>query len=65
VNWIGGGRRFEAGERIHTENSYKYRKSGAVGLLEQAGFAAAGVWTDARGWFAVIHARAIPPGAMH
>jgi dimethylhistidine N-methyltransferase len=65
VTWRGGGRRFEAGERIHTENSYKYRPAAAVGLLEQAGFAAAGVWTDERGWFAVIHARAIPPGAMH
>ena len=69
VSWPGGERRFEAGERIHTENSYKYRPAGAVGLLEQAGFAAAGVWSDARGWFAVIHARAdaptIAPGAMH
>jgi dimethylhistidine N-methyltransferase len=65
VNWRGGSRRFEAGECIHTENSYKYRESSAVGLLEQAGFAAAGVWTDERGWFAVVHARAIPPGAMH
>jgi hypothetical protein len=46
VSWQGGSRRFEAGERIHTENSYKYRQSDAVGLLEQAGFAAAGVWTD-------------------
>jgi uncharacterized SAM-dependent methyltransferase len=61
VSWQGGSRRFEAGECIHTENSYKYRESRAVGLLEQAGFAASGVWTDARGWFAVIHARAIPP----
>jgi dimethylhistidine N-methyltransferase len=65
VSWHGGGRRFEAGECIHTENSYKYSPSAAVGLLEQAGFAAAGVWSDARGWFAVIHARAIQPGAMH
>jgi dimethylhistidine N-methyltransferase len=65
VVWQGGSRRFEAGECIHTENSYKYRPAGAVGLLEQAGFAAAGVWTDERGWFAVIHARAVPPGALH
>jgi dimethylhistidine N-methyltransferase len=65
VRWQGGSRRFEAGQRIHTENSYKYRPSDAVGLLEQAGFAAAGVWTDERSWFAVIHARAIAPGAMH
>jgi dimethylhistidine N-methyltransferase len=60
VNWRGGSRRFEAGEWIHTENSYKYRQSEAVGLLEQSGFAATRVWTDEQGWFAVIHARALP-----
>ena len=59
VHWQGGQRNFAAGERIHTENSYKYRQSAAVGLLEQAGFQATEVWTDAQGWFAVIHARAI------
>lgn len=59
VRWPGGARSFDAGERIHTENSYKYRQSAAVGLLEQAGFQANCVWTDAQGWFAVIHARAI------
>jgi dimethylhistidine N-methyltransferase len=60
VRWHGGERRFLQGERIHTENSYKYRQAAAVGLLGQAGFAAANVWTDPAGWFAVIHARAIP-----
>jgi dimethylhistidine N-methyltransferase len=59
VSWHGGTRDFAAGERIHTENSYKYRQSAAVGLLEQAGFQASAVWTDPAGWFAVIHARAI------
>lgn len=59
VSWHGGTRDFAAGERIHTENSYKYRQSAAVGLLEQSGFQAARVWTDPAGWFAVIHARAI------
>jgi dimethylhistidine N-methyltransferase len=59
VNWRGGSRHFEAGERIHTENSYKYRQSDAVGLLEQSGFAATQVWTDPRSWFAVIYARAL------
>jgi dimethylhistidine N-methyltransferase len=60
VRWRGGERRFLQGERIHTENSYKYSQAAAVGLLEQAGFSAANVWTDPAGWFAVIHARAIP-----
>jgi dimethylhistidine N-methyltransferase len=59
VHWQGGQRSFQAHERIHTENSYKYRQSAAVGLLEQAGFQATEVWTDPQGWFAVIHARAI------
>jgi dimethylhistidine N-methyltransferase len=60
VHWHGGAREFAAGEAIHTENSYKYRPAAAVGLLEQSGFQAARVWTDPAGWFAVIHARAIP-----
>jgi dimethylhistidine N-methyltransferase len=59
VSWHGASRRFEAGEWIHTENSYKYRQSDAVGLLEQAGFAATRIWTDPQNWFAVIHARAL------
>ncbi|MES2151183.1 MAG: L-histidine N(alpha)-methyltransferase [Pseudomonadota bacterium] len=59
VSWTGGSRRFARGERIHTENSYKYRQSAALGLLEQSGFQANAVWTDPNGWFALIHARAI------
>ena len=59
VRWRGGARSFARGERIHTENSYKYLPAAAVGLLEQSGFQATKVWTDACGWFAVIHARAI------
>ena len=60
VRWPGGERRFAQGERIHTEDSYKYTRQSFVGLLEQAGFATNRVWTDAANWFAVIHARAIP-----
>jgi dimethylhistidine N-methyltransferase len=59
VTWRGGSRRFAAGEWIHTENSYKYRPSDAVGLLGQAGFAATRVWTDPKQWFAVVYARAL------
>ncbi len=58
VHWHNGERTFRAGERIHTENSYKYTQHAAVELLEQ-GFRATGVWTDPDGWFAVIHARPI------
>jgi dimethylhistidine N-methyltransferase len=59
VRWQGGERRFAQGERIHTEDSYKYTKQSFVGLLEQSGFATTRVWTDPANWFAVIHARVI------
>jgi dimethylhistidine N-methyltransferase len=49
---------FAAGERIHTENSYKYRPGQVEALLEAAGFAAETRWSDARGWFAVWLGRA-------
>lgn len=58
VRWPGGSRTFGEGERIHTENSYKYRQDTAVDLLARAGFADAQVWTDPDGWFAVIYANA-------
>jgi len=50
--------RFAAGEGIHTENSYKYTPGAAEAMLAEAGFAAAGRWTDAQGWFAVCLGRA-------
>ncbi len=59
VSWAGGERRFAEGERIHTENSYKYVAEDFLDLLTQAGFGEARMWRDARGWFAVIHARAV------
>ncbi|HEV7814674.1 MAG TPA: L-histidine N(alpha)-methyltransferase [Janthinobacterium sp.] len=59
VSWQGGRREFARGERIHTENSYKYTQAGFVGMLEQAGFSATRIWTDPAKWFAVIHARVI------
>lgn len=53
VRWPGGGRRFAAGERIHTENSYKYVLEDFTGLLARAGFTSVDSWTDERRWFAV------------
>jgi L-histidine Nalpha-methyltransferase len=50
---------FEAGESIHTENSYKYRAGDAEALVAKAGFAHQATWTDERGWFAVCLARAV------
>jgi L-histidine Nalpha-methyltransferase len=44
---------FDAGETLHTENSYKYRPGQPEELLTRAGFTPAASWTDPRGWFAV------------
>jgi dimethylhistidine N-methyltransferase len=58
VRWAGGARRFAASERLHTENSYKWRVGDFTALLAAAGFAGSRHWCDARGWFAVFAARA-------
>lgn len=50
---------FEAGESIHTENSYKYRVGDVEAFLTRAGFTPEETWTDERGWFAVCLARAV------
>jgi dimethylhistidine N-methyltransferase len=50
--------RFRAGERIHTENSYKYAPGQAETMLAAAGFSPESTWTDPRGWFAVCLGRA-------
>ena len=57
VSWPGGERRFAAGERIHTENSYKYRLAEFFALLARAGFSRSEAWTDPRDWFAAVLAR--------
>ncbi|MBT9491767.1 MAG: L-histidine N(alpha)-methyltransferase [Paucibacter sp.] len=44
---------FEAGETLHTENSYKYSVAGFQALAERAGFRAGPVWTDAQNWFSL------------
>ena len=60
VQWPGGCRAFSQGERIHTENSYKWTVAGFSQLLREAGFAKPQVWTDAQtteqGRFAVLWA---------
>lgn len=61
VRWPGGERRFRAGERIHTENSYKHTVAGVRGLLAAAGLATVGHWTDPAGWFAFFVARPAEP----
>ena len=58
VSWPGGERRFAKDERIHTENSYKWRQADFAKLLLSAGFTQTRAWTDERGWFAVFWAAA-------
>lgn len=58
VQWAGGARRFKAGERIHTENSYKLPLAERLDQLAAAGFGRCAVWTDDRAWFAVVAAQA-------
>jgi L-histidine N-alpha-methyltransferase len=58
VSWPGGTRRFRHGERIHTENSYKYDLDDFKALLTRSGFGDVRAWTDERRWFAVFHGRA-------
>jgi dimethylhistidine N-methyltransferase len=59
VHWCGGERSFAQGERIHTENSYKYTPESFRSLLWEAGFRVDGTWTDDAHWFAVMHAAAV------
>ena len=54
LRWPAGERRFAPGERIHTENSYKWRTADFAGLLEQARFSRLQYWTDENAWFAVF-----------
>ena len=58
VRWPGGERTFADGERLHTENSYKWTPGAFETLLREAGFGAATHWTDERGWFSVFWAPA-------
>lgn len=48
---------FAAGERIHTENSYKYTQEAAKHRMADAGFPCAAQWLDVDGWFAVLLGR--------
>jgi L-histidine N-alpha-methyltransferase len=46
---------FRAGESIHTENSYKYDVGEFAARAEACGLRADEVWTDERGYFAVLY----------
>jgi L-histidine N-alpha-methyltransferase len=57
VRWAGAEWHVQAGQRLHTENSYKYTLEGFDALLRQAGYVQTRFWTDVQGWFAVFLAR--------
>ena len=48
---------FAAGERLHTEYSYKYTVDGFQALVRLAGYFAEAVWTDPQRYFSVHHLR--------
>ena len=50
--------RFRRGERLHTENSYKYSEPMLADLFAAAGLQCARTWTDPQHWFAVHLLRA-------
>ena len=49
-------RRFAAGERIHTENSYKYHRAEFEALLREAGFGAIRAWAGSPEDYFVFYA---------
>jgi len=51
--------RFEAGEAIHTENSYKYTEGQIAAFAEQGGFAVDRIWTDDARWFSLVRLRPV------
>src|SRR6476660_10307887 len=57
VEDLGRGFHFEKGERIHTENSYKFNMASIRRLLRRAGFKLEKSWTDPKGWFCEALAR--------
>jgi dimethylhistidine N-methyltransferase len=44
--------RFDSGETIHTENSYKYSDADLQALAREGGFVIEQMWTDSQRWFA-------------
>jgi dimethylhistidine N-methyltransferase len=59
VRWPGGARSWQAGERIHTENSWKFTLAGFEAILRDAGFRLDQAWRDERDWFALVLARPV------
>jgi dimethylhistidine N-methyltransferase len=58
ISLDGSASRFEAGERIHTEHSYKYTRESIESLLNRAGFTLNHFWHNTPARFAVVAATA-------
>ncbi|HEV8182133.1 MAG TPA: L-histidine N(alpha)-methyltransferase [Candidatus Angelobacter sp.] len=58
VQDLGRSFHFDRGERIHTENSYKFNMSSIRRLLRRASFKLEKSWTDPQNWFCEALARA-------
>jgi uncharacterized SAM-dependent methyltransferase len=56
VRWGERSRAFQAGEGIHTENSYKWTIPSFTALLKQAGFSQTQCWTDSKAQYALCWA---------
>src|SRR5208283_5139635 len=50
---------FAPGERIHTENSYKYTDAMIASILRESGFTLENTWCDRKKWFGVHLARVV------
>jgi L-histidine Nalpha-methyltransferase len=48
---------FSRGERIHTENSYKFSSPAISALLSRSGWRLEKTWTDPQNWFSEVLAR--------
>ncbi|MDN3920775.1 L-histidine N(alpha)-methyltransferase [Roseateles violae] len=51
---------FDAGQTLHTENSYKYSVAGFQAQAARAGFRPGPVWTDEREWFGLLWLQSPP-----
>ncbi len=57
IRGLGRAFHFSRGERIHTENSYKYSSESIATLLRQSGLTLEKIWIDQQGWFSEVLAR--------
>lgn len=48
---------FAMGERVHTENSYKFTAKSIAGMMRKGGFRVEKSWTDRNRWFSVVMGR--------